>query len=166
MSHVITGDQSLQYTLPATNITALSNINASANTGGVTVHADAALTQARFTFLGSTGNDTITFADNEFTTLTKGIQLNGGAGIDKIGLSDTAVTAVEAAKIQAATGFEKIGLNADITLDASALSNYKIFDIDTPELTQAIYNLATGSTIRDLCTISIPVHGSVDTITF
>lgn len=146
--HVITGDQSLIYTLAAADVTALNSINASANMGGVTVFGNVGVTRSGFVFTGGCSKDTITFADNEFTILTNGTQLNGGNGTDKIGLSDTVISAAEAAKIQAAIGFEKIGLNADITLNASVLSNYKIFDIDTPELTQVINNLATGSTVN------------------
>lgn len=147
-SHVISGDKSLHYTLAAADAAKLNSIDASANTGGVTVADNAALTKAGFTFTGGTGNDTISFINDEFGTLTAGTQLKGGDGSDKIGLFDTAVSAAEAAKIQAASGFERIGLNAAITLDASTLSNYKIFDIDTTALTQTINELATGSTIN------------------
>lgn len=147
-SHVISGDKSLHYTLAAADAAKLSSIDASANTGGVTVVDNAALTKTGFTFTGGTGNDTISFINDEFGTLTAGTQLKGGDGSDKIGLFDTAISGAEAAKIQAASGFEKIGLNAAITLDASTLSNYKIFDIDTTALTQTINELATGSTVN------------------
>jgi|GEM_PF-1053378 len=148
-SHVISGDKSLSYTLAAADVAALNSINASTNTGGVKVAANAALTKTGFTFTGGTGNDTISFVNDEFGTLTAGTQLNGGDGTaDKIGLFDTAVSSAEAAKIQAAVGFEKIGLNAAITLDASTLSNYKTFDIDTTALTQVINELATASTVN------------------
>lgn len=147
-SHVISGDKSLHYTLAAADAAKLSSIDASANTGGVTVADNAALTKTGFTFTGGAGNDTISFINDEFGTLTAGTQLKGGDGSDKIGLFDTAISGAEAAKIQAASGFEKIGLNAAITLDASTLSNYKIFDIDTTALTQTINELATGSTVN------------------
>lgn len=147
-SHVISGDKALKYTLAAADAAKLSSIDASASTGGVTVLDNAALTKTGFTFTGGTGNDTISFINDEFGTLAAGTQLNGGGGVDKIGLFDTVVSSVEAAKIQAAVGFEKIGLNAAITLDASTLSNYKTFDIDTAGLTQTINELATGSTVN------------------
>jgi len=146
--HVITGDKALSYALAAADCAAVTTIDASASTGGVSVNMKPALTAATFTFTGGNGDDTITFIDNEFGTLTAGTQLVGGGGVDKIGLFDTAITVAEAAKINAATGFEKIGLNAAITLDASTLSNYKTFDIDTTALTQTITNLATGSTVN------------------
>lgn len=147
-SHVISGDKALTYTLAAADAAKLSSIDASTNTGGVTVIDNAALTKTGFTFIGGTGNDTISFINDAFGTLTAGTQLKGGDGVDKIGLFDTAVSASEAAKIQAAVGFEKIGLNATITLDARALSNYKTFDIDTTGLTQVINELATGRTVN------------------
>jgi len=147
-SHVISGDKSLEYTLAAADVAQLNSIDASTSKGGVTVWANAALSKAGFTFTGGTGDDTISFINDEFGTLTAGTQLNGGDGIDKIGLFDTAVSGAEATKIQAAVGFERIGLNAAITLDASKLSNYKTFDIDTTALTQVINELATGSTVN------------------
>ena len=147
-SHVITGDKALTYSPAAADVAALNSINASAATGDIKVNANAGLTKAAFTFTGGTGNDTITFANDEFGTLTAGTQLVGGTGTDKIGLFDAALTAAEATKIQAASGFEKIGLNAAITLDASTLSSYKTFDVDTTALTQVINNLATGSTVN------------------
>lgn len=147
-SHVISGDKALTYTLAAADAAKLSSIDASTNTGGVTVIDNAALTKSGFTFTGGTGNDTISFINDAFGTLTAGTQLKGGDGTDKIGLFDTAVSGAEAAKIQAAVGFEKIGLNAAITLDASTLSNYKTFDIDKTALTQVINELATGSTVN------------------
>lgn len=146
-SHVITGDKALTYALAAADAAALNSINASANTGGVNANVSAAANKAGFTFTGGTGNDTVKLADNQFGTLTAGTQLDGGAGTgDKIGILDTALTSAEVAKINAATGFEVLGLNAAITLDASTLTSIKMFSIDTTGLTQTINNMATGST--------------------
>jgi hypothetical protein len=146
-SHVITGDKALTYTLAAADAAALNSINASAATGAVNVTVSAAANKAGFTFTGGTGNDTIKLADDQLATFTAGTQLAGGDGTgDKIGILDTALTAGEYAKINAATGFEVLGLNAAITLDASALTSIKKFSIDTTGLTQVINKLATGST--------------------
>jgi hypothetical protein len=146
--HVVTGDQALGIVLAAADALKVATVDASAATGDVTYNHLAAVTAAGNKFTGGSGNDTVIFASDEFGTLTAGTQLVGGTGTDKIGLFDTAVTAAEAAKINAATGFEKIGLNAAITLDASSLSNFKTFDIDTTALTQTIASLATGTTIN------------------
>ncbi len=77
--------------------------------------------------------------------MINGNQLVGGDGTDKLGLFDTALTATETSRINQATGFETLGLNAAITLDASTLTSIKNFSIDTTGLTQTINNLATGS---------------------
>lgn len=147
-SHVITGDQKLTYAVAAADAAALNSINASATTGGVSADVSAAANKAGFTFTGGTGNDTVKFANDQFTTLTAGTQIAGGDGTgDKIGILDTALTTTEVGKINAATGFEVLGLNAAITLDASTLTSIKQFSIDTTALTQTISNLATGSTI-------------------
>jgi|CXWL01.1.fsa_nt_gi hypothetical protein len=148
IGHVINGDKSLSYTLSATDTAALNGIDASVAFGDITVHGNMALTKAGFTFTGGSGNDTISFINDEFGSLTAGTQLKGGDGNDKIGLFDKAISGTEAAKLQAAVGFEKIGLNAAITLDASTLSNYKTFDIDTTALTQVIKELATDSKVN------------------
>lgn len=144
--HVITGDKALTYALAAADAAALNSIDASADTGGVTVNVSAATTKVGFAFTGGSGNDTITLADDQLTTLTAGTQLNGGAGTDKIGLKDTALTGAEAAKLNAAVGFETVGLNANITLDAS-LVTLKSYSIDTTGLTQTINNMATGTVV-------------------
>lgn len=144
--HVITGDKALTYAAAAADVAALNSIDGSANTGGTNVDVSAAATKVGFTFTGGTGNDSIKLKDDQLASLTAGTQLNGGTGTDKIGLLDTALTAAEAAKLNAAVGFETVGLNAGITLDAS-LVTLKSYSIDTTALTQTINNLATGSTI-------------------
>lgn len=142
----LAGDKNLTITENAAMAGAVTKIDASTATGNMSVNASAALTPAAFTFTGGAGNDTITFINDEFATLTAGTQLAGGAGTgDKIGIFDAALTAAETAKINAATGFEVLGLNAAITLDASTLTSIKQFSIDTTALTQTINNMATGS---------------------
>ncbi|KQP10200.1 hypothetical protein ASF28_03325 [Methylobacterium sp. Leaf99] len=134
----------------ATTITAapagLTTVNASAATGAVNFNATG-ITAAAFAFTGGAGNDTLTLGDDAFATLTAGTQLNGGAGIDKIGIFDTVLTGTEAARLNAVTGFETLGLNANITLDASTVSNFKAFSIDTAATTSTISQLQTGSSV-------------------
>jgi hypothetical protein len=139
----ISGDKNLTISESAAMSAAVTTVDASKATGSVSV-TETALTAAGFKFTGGTGSDTIKFVDDQFLTLTAGTQLDGGAGTDKIGLLDTALSASEAAKINATSGFEVLGLNADITLDASTVSNFKAFSIDTAA-TQVINTLATGS---------------------
>lgn len=143
-SHVITGDKAFSY---ATSALTLDKIDASAATADVKVDTSAALTKAGFAFTGGSGNDTIKLINDAFGTLTAGTQLDGGAGTDKLGILDTALTASEAAKINAAKNFESLSLNAGITVDASAVSNFKTFDVDTIAAS-TISNMATGTTVN------------------
>jgi len=142
----LSGDKTLSLAPNAATVLALTKIDASAATGAMTVKANTSLTGGAFTFTGGSGNDTITFIDDEFGTLIAGSQLDGGAGTgDKLGIFDTALTSVETAKINATKGFEVLGLNAAITLDASTLTSIKSFSVDTTALTQVISSMATGS---------------------
>jgi len=127
---------------------AITTVNAAGmtSTGGLSYNA--ATPNAAFKFTGGAGNDTISFANDGLAALTSGAQLVGGAGTgDKIGILDTALTATETARINQATGFEVLGLNAGITLDASTLTAIKSFAIDTTALTVVINSLATGSAV-------------------
>ncbi len=109
----ITGDKAITVTEALTD---LKTVNASANTGGVTLNV--AATSVDLAFTGGTGNDKVVIA---------GAQLNakdtliGGAGIDTIVLADT--TAAYAG-INAATGFEVLALGADATtVDVGQITN-------------------------------------------
>ncbi|SET22799.1 repeat-containing protein [Nitrosomonas marina] len=146
--HVVGGSQQITYALAAADAAALNNVNAGTSSGGVNVNATAATTKAGFTFTGGSGNDAITFADDNLGVLTAGSQLDGGAGTaDKLGISDTVISANELTKINAAQNFEVLGLNADITIDGSSLTTIKSFAIDTAALTNTISNIATGAKI-------------------
>ncbi|MCC8997090.1 MAG: hypothetical protein LM517_08570 [Nitrosomonas sp.] len=146
--HVITGDKQVSYNMAAADAAAVKTVDASASTGGAQVDASAGMINAAFAFTGGSGNDMVSLKNDAFGTLTAGTQLDGGAGTDKLGLFDTALTSAEAGKINAVKNFESLSLNAAITLDASAVSNFKTFDIDTTALTQTISNMATGSTVN------------------
>lgn len=147
-SHIITGDKDLTYAVSATDAANLNSINASSATGNISVDVSAANNKASFSFTGGAGNDHLKLADNQLSVLSAGSQLAGGDGNgDKLSIMDTALSATEAAKLNATSGFEILGLNADIALDASAIPAFKSFSIDTTALTQTISNLATGSSI-------------------
>ncbi len=138
----VTGDKALTVTA---SVPAIVTVNAAGNSGGVSYAAGTP--GAAFKFTGGTGNDTVSFANDTLGLLTSGAQLVGGDGTnDKIGILDTALDATETARINQATGFETLGLNASITLDASTLTNIKQFAVDTAGLTATISSLATGST--------------------
>lgn len=143
----ISGDKNLTLTEAAAVAPVVTTIDASTATGNVSVDTSAGAVAGSFKFTGGAGNDTVTFANNALAALINGSQLNGGAGTgDKIGIKDAALDATETARINQATGFEVLGLNANITLDAGTLTSIKNFSIDTTALTQTISNLATGST--------------------
>lgn len=135
-----TGDKNLTLTAaPAAIVT----VDASKATGGLSYAAGTAA--GAFKFTGGAGADTVTFANDGLAALISGAQLVGGEGTDKLGITDAVLTATETARINQATGFETLGLNAGITLDASTLTGFKSFAIDTAGLTATINSMATGS---------------------
>ncbi len=139
----ISGDKTLNVT---EGLAGLTTINAGAATGSVNVNATTAAIAAAFKFTGGSGNDSIRVADNALASLTSGAQLDGGAGTgDKLRLLDTALTATELARIGQTVGFEVLGMDASLTLDASTTPTFKNFSVDTAALTNVITNLATGS---------------------
>ena len=143
----ISGDKNLTLTESAAMAAAVTTVDASKATGDVSLNTAAGAVSGSFKFTGGSGNDTVSFANNALAALINGSQLNGGAGTgDKIGILDAALDATETARINQATGFEVLGLNAAISLDASTLTSIKQFSIDTTGLAQTISNLATGST--------------------
>ena len=90
-----------------------SSIDASTNTGGLTVAATAALTS----FKGSTGNDVLSG-----TGITSAAVIDGGAGIDSV-----AATLVNIGNAAVFKNFEQIELaNATGTLDAALLTGSTI----------------------------------------
>lgn len=143
----ISGDKNLNVAESAAMVAAVTTIDASAATGKVSVDVSAGALSATFKYTGGAGTDTVKFADGALALLTSGSQLNGGAGdSDKISILDTALDATETARLNQATGFEVLGLNAAITLNAGTLTGIKSFSVDTTALTQTISNMATGST--------------------
>lgn len=142
----VSGSQNLTIT---ESLNGLKTINASTATGAVNVDASGATIASTFAFTGGSGNDTIKFADNALgTTSFVGSQLDGGAGTaDKIGLLDTALTAAEYTALAAAKNFEVIGLNAAITVDASQISAYKVYSLDT-NAAQIINKTVAGTTVN------------------
>lgn len=143
----VSGDKNLTLTESAGMAAAVTTIDASTATGNVSVDTSAAAVSGSFKFTGGAGSDNVKFADNALAALLSGAQLNGGNGTaDKISILDTTLSATETARINQATGFEVLGLNANISVDASTLTAIKSFSVDTTALTQTISNMATGST--------------------
>lgn len=139
----VSGDKTLNLT---ESVNSIVTIDASAATGSVNANVAGAVITPAFKFTGGSANDSVTFADNALATLTSGAQLVGGAGTaDKIGIFDTALSATELGRLGQATGFEVLGLNAAISVDASTVAGFKAFSIDTTALTQTISTIATGS---------------------
>ncbi|MDP1670684.1 MAG: DUF4214 domain-containing protein, partial [Alphaproteobacteria bacterium] len=139
----ISGDKTLNLT---ESVNSIVTIDGSAATGSVNANVTGATITPAFKFTGGSANDSITFADNALATLASGAQLVGGAGAaDKIGIFDTALSATEIGRLNQATGFEVLGLNASITVDASTVAGFKAFSVDTAGTTSSIVNIATGS---------------------
>ncbi|MFZ5835687.1 MAG: DUF4214 domain-containing protein [Pseudomonadota bacterium] len=139
----ISGDKTLNVT---ESLAGLTTINAGAATGSVNVNATGAAIAAAFKFTGGSGNDSLRVADNALASLASGAQLDGGAGTaDKLRILDTALTATELARIGQTVGFEVLGMDASLTLDASTTPTFKNFSVDTAALTTVITTLATGS---------------------
>ena len=109
----ITGDKAITVTEA---LTALKTVDASANTGGVTLNVGATVVDLAFT--GGTGADKIVIAGAQLDAKDA---LNGGAGVDTIVLSDT--TAAYAG-INKATNFEVLGLGVTATsVDVGQITN-------------------------------------------
>lgn len=146
--HVITGDKALSYALAAGDVPNLDSVNASAMTaGGANVNLSNGALKAAFTFTGGAGDDSIKLANDQLGVFTSGAQLDGGAGSgDKLGTLDTAFSAAEFAAINAAKGFEVLGINAANTLDASKLTSIKEFSLDADGIV-TISNMVTGSKV-------------------
>lgn len=105
--------------------------------GGVELGlAAAANVNAALTFAGGSGDDTLTLGNGVIAQLTAGTQLDGGAGDnDKLVINDdltpTTPDATLAAKVNATTGFEVLGLGTNVdALDASKLSTFKHFSLE------------------------------------
>lgn len=141
-SHVITGDKALTYTLAAADAAALNSINASAMTaGGVSVDVSAGTAKAGFTFAGGSGNDKITFADNQFGTTTAGSQIVGGSGTDTLGIKDTALSTTEYARINQVSGFEVLSLEATgATVDISQITSVSKYAVGAGNFTETFNN--------------------------
>lgn len=139
----ISGDKTLNVT---ESLAGLTTINAAAATGSVNVNATGAAIAAAFKFTGGSGNDSLRVANDALASLASGAQLDGGAGTaDKLRILDVALTATELARIGQTVGFEVLGMDASLTLDASTTPTFKNFSVDTGALTTVISNLATGS---------------------
>lgn len=116
----ISGDGSLFLDTDAQGLTGVTTIDASTNTGGVTLDVAA----SKLAFTGGTGNDEVRF---DATELTGDDKLVGGTGTDTIQVKDTAITsgASDVVKgINASTGFEVLALAAfGTSVDFSAITS-------------------------------------------
>ncbi len=142
----IAGDKDLTLTENAATAAAITKIDASKATGKVSVDTSAAAKSANFAFTGGAGDDTLTLRAGDLTVLTAGSQLDGGAGKDKLVINDTTLTAGIYTAINAAKGFEVLGLGTTAAVvDASQLTSIKSFE--TGVATTTINNLAAGSSV-------------------
>lgn len=123
-----TGKVAIQGTLAN-----LTTVDASANTGGVTVNLGANTKDVSFT--GGSGDDRVYFAAGAFTSADKAV---GGTGTDTLVVGDATLTGVApdtlATSINASTGFEILGTTATtaVTIDASKFSNFTGFELSSP----------------------------------
>lgn len=136
----ISGDGKLTATVATAAVKA---INASSNTGGVTLTATA--NTANLAFTGGSGNDSLELA---YGNLNKSDKLDGGAGTDtvivsgittteRIGTTSADASGKAAAEgLNAAVNFETIGLRAAAADTANVSAN---------ELSLTSYNLGGGS---------------------
>ncbi|MCG8641124.1 MAG: hypothetical protein MI862_15425 [Desulfobacterales bacterium] len=145
---VVTGSQNFTVDtdlVSSGGATILKTVDASAATGNLDLTI-AAATNAAFAFTGGSGDDTLLLADDGMAAFTAGSQLDGGAGTDKLGILDTALTTAEITALNAVQNFEILGLNAAITIDASNLTSFTNFSLDANGA-HDISNMATGSTV-------------------
>lgn len=109
-----------KVTIAGSDFASAVTVDGTNNTGGVLYTAEAA--GSTLTFKGGSGNDKVTFAA---TTLTTADVLTGGTGTDTLAINDTALTtSANLVAVNAATGFETLGLNTTgASLDMSLLTN-------------------------------------------
>lgn len=119
---IVTGDGKLTATLSDT--AAYKTIDASANTGGVSINA-AAVNAANqvLDIKGGSGDDTYTTL---FAQLTKDDKIDLGGGVDTLAFGDATAlnTAANVAKLAGAANVEVIGVggNANLTVDAELVA--------------------------------------------
>ena len=126
---------------------ALKTIDASTNTGGVTLNI-AAITASDLAIKGSTANDTITTV---FANQTSADVIDLGAGTnDTLLFSDAATisNATDAAKLSKVTGVEEIGtVAATLTLDGDLVTQTR-FSTSGANGAFAITDAAQGTTLE------------------
>lgn len=129
-----------KVTIAGSDLAATVAVDASKSTGGVSYTAEAA--GSTLTFTGGTGADSVTFAAGTLTTADK---LVGGDGSDTIVINDTAPVY---AAINAATGFEALGLaTTGATVDISSITNgINSFKVGAGNLSETFNNALSTST--------------------
>ena len=107
---IINGDTSFNATgIVASFVSHLNSINASTDTGGVTIDTSLGTLKPTFTFTGGTGTDWLTVNKASLDVLNAGTQLNGGTAISGNVLAVTGIGTITGTS--ASTGEYKI-LNA------------------------------------------------------
>ena len=130
-SLTVTGAGKLAVVHPdATGFANLATVDASKNTGGLSIDLTGDTKGVAFT--GGTGNDRVYFGATEFTAADK---LIGGGGTDTVvlGEADLTTDALTSA-VSATTGFTVLGSSSvgDIKIDASKFANFTGFDVANP----------------------------------
>jgi hypothetical protein len=111
-------------------VTTLKTVNASTDTGGVTLNTAGATLNAAFAFTGGTGADKLTIDAATLTALTAGSQLDGGAGTDTLAISNTTLVAADYTKLNAIKGFEVLSFTAGATVDTAQITSVTGFSVD------------------------------------
>ena len=128
----------------------LATINASANTGGVTIGSATALDQAvTKTVTGGSGNDAF-YVGNIFADATAAAKYDGGAGTDTLGVDTlTTLTTANAAIVNAVKNFETIEFtNTGVTaIQTNLLTGIHNFVFNNTGTNLAITGLETADTI-------------------
>ncbi len=128
----LSGDQKLTLT---EGLNGVKTINASTDTGGVTVDTTGATSKdAAFAFTGGSGNDNLKLAAGDLGLLTKGSQLDGGAGTDTLTIGDTTISAATTTlntPLNAVQHFETLAFSAAtaISADLSQVTSFSTFDL-------------------------------------
>ncbi|MGD9947267.1 MAG: beta strand repeat-containing protein [Desulfobulbus sp.] len=117
----ISGDKAVTIQTAA-GYNKITTVNAATDTGGVTFDGAAQTADTTLAFTGGTGNDTVIFkAGYLLNTVGVADVLVGGTGTDTLVINDTAPVY---AAINAATGFEVLGINTTAaTIDIAQITN-------------------------------------------
>jgi len=149
----LAGSAALSLTESGAMAAAVKTINASTDTGGVTVDASLGTQATTFTFTGGSGVNSLSLTKTSLESLVSGSQLNGGTGTSNtLVITDAAYAFVTAdyTALNKTTNFQILGLTGADTVDASKLTSITHFQDKAGGAATTTINNAQSGTILDI----------------